>query len=136
MEAVKLVEYHNLSADELKNRIAQIEQERAEAQRALNERSQAEKADLANEIRRMIEARGYDLEEIVSHVLPKRRRGGGKKGPGNYTRYVDPENPENVYSRGVLPRWMKDKMAALGLDSGDKDDRESFKTNHLRPLQD
>lgn len=134
------MEYQHLSAEELKNQIEQTKQREAELQKALNMRWQAEKSELAQEIRDLIEARGHDVEDILGHLLPSRRRraaGASKKaGSGNYTRYVDPENSNNVYSRGVLPRWMKEKMAALGLNPGNKDDRESFKTNHLKPLQD
>jgi DNA-binding protein H-NS len=134
------VEYQHLSAEELKNQIEQTKQREAELQKALNQRWQAEKTELAQEIRDIIESRGHDVEDILSHLAPSRRRragGGAKKaGSGNYTRYVDPENPNNVYSRGVLPRWMKDKMAALGLDSGKKADREAFKANHLQPISD
>jgi len=133
------VEYHHLSAEELKNQIEQTKQREAELQKALNQRWQTEKVELAQEIRGMIDERGFDLDEIIEHLTPsKRRRGSGgpkKSGSGNYIRYVDPENPNNVYTRGVLPRWMKDKMAALGLDSGNKDDRESFKANHLQATQ-
>ncbi|MBK5938514.1 H-NS family nucleoid-associated regulatory protein [Halochromatium roseum] len=135
------MEYQHLSAEELKTQIEQTKQREAELQKALNQRWQAEKSELAQEVRDIIESRGHDVEEIFSHLMPssrRRRAGSGvkKAGSGNYTRYVDPENPNNVYSRGVLPRWMKEKMAALGLDSGKKDDRESFKTNHLQPVQD
>jgi DNA-binding protein H-NS len=133
------VEYHNLSAEELKNQIEQTKQREAELQRALSQRWQAEKAELAQEIRQLIEGRGFDLEEVLNHILPARRRRSAsakKSGSGSYTRYADPENPDNVYSRGVLPRWMKDKMSALGLDPSNKEDREAFKSNHLRPIQD
>nr|WP_242476867.1 H-NS histone family protein [Halochromatium glycolicum] len=122
----------------MKNQIEQTKQREAELQRALDHRWQAEKTELAQEIRGMIEDRGYDVEEIMNHVLPRRRRGpGAKKGSsGNYTRYVDPENPDRVYTRGVLPGWMKEKMAAVGLDPGSKEDRETFKANHLQAVQD
>ncbi|WP_295441575.1 hypothetical protein [uncultured Thiodictyon sp.] len=45
--------------------------------------------------------------------------------------YVDPENAQNVYIRGVLPEWMKQKMQEQGYDSAKKDDREAFKANYL-----
>lgn len=132
------MEYQNLSAEELKNQIEQTKQREAELQRALNQRWQAEKTELAQEIRSMIEDRGYEVDDIISLVVPRRRRGSTlkKNGSGSYTRYVDPENPDNVYSRGVLPRWMKEKMGSVGLDPSNKEDRESFKANHLQPLQD
>ncbi|MEA3640153.1 MAG: H-NS histone family protein [Lamprobacter sp.] len=137
----RVVEYQHLSAEELKNQIEQTKQREAELQKALNQRWQAEKSELANQIRDLIESRGHDVEDIMNHLSPTNRRrrtgnAGKKAGTGNYTRYFDPENPNNVYSRGVLPRWMKDKMASLGLDSSNKEDRESFKANHLQPIGD
>jgi DNA-binding protein H-NS len=47
---------------------------------------------------------------------------------------VDPANPENIYVRGVLPRWMKEQMQANGLDPKSKDDRETFKQQHLQRM--
>lgn len=133
-----LVEYQNLSADELKNQIEQTKQREAELQRVLKNRWQAEKTQLAQEIRGMIEARGYDAEEVMDLVLPRRRRGAAAKkaGSGNYTCYVDPDNPKNVYTRGVLPGWMKEKMVASGLDPSKREDRDTFKANHLKAVQD
>ena len=80
---------------------------------------------------------GHDLEEITGQLLPRRRRAAGinktrKSGSGDYIRYIDPDNPNNVYVRGVLPGWMKEKMTALGLDPSNREDREFFKANHLR----
>ena len=45
--------------------------------------------------------------------------------------YVDPENPERVYVRGVLPGWMKALMTEKGYDPKDKASREAFKANVL-----
>lgn len=130
------MELHHLSAEELKQQIEQAKQREAELQRALKQRAQAEKGELAQHIRSMIEDRGYDVEDIMGFVQPRKRRGGGgKKGSsGNYTRYVDPENADNVYTRGVLPGWMKQKMASLGLDPKNREHRESFKANHLKAV--
>lgn len=135
------MEYQHLSADELKSQIEQTKQREAELQRALEERWQVEKTDLAQEIRGMIEDRGHDVDEVVNLLLPSSRRrssrtGTKKSGSGNYTRYVDPANPDNVYTRGVLPGWMKEKMAAVGLNSALKEDRETFKANHLKAVRD
>lgn len=133
------MEYQHLSAEELKNQIEQTKQREAELQKALSQRWQTEKVELAQEIRGMIDERGFNVDDIIEHLIPSKRRRGSsgpkKSGSGNYIRYVDPENPNNVYTRGVLPRWMKNKMAALGLDSSNKEDRESFKTNHLQATQ-
>ena len=75
-------------------------------------------------------------------VTPKRRRGieaprqlSGTRQSREYTRYVDPDNADNIYVRGVLPGWMKQKMQDQGYDPGSKSDREAFKANSLRVLE-
>jgi DNA-binding protein H-NS len=133
------VEYQNLSVEELQSQLHQVEQSKIDLEKALYQRWHEAKAELAQEIREMIEQRGYDLEEIMSLVAPRRRRAAGAKKSGSnrsYTRYVDPENPSNVYIRGVLPRWMKEKMAAQGYDPSSKPDREAFKSSYLQAVED
>jgi DNA-binding protein H-NS len=53
-------------------------------------------------------------------------------GDRQYARYVDPENAENIYSRGAIPGWMKQKMQDQGYDPSKKADRDVFKANYLR----
>ncbi len=132
------MDFKNLSVDELQSQLQQIEQNKADLEKALYQRWHEAKSELAQELRDMIEGRGYEIDEILELVAPKRRRGAGtgKKGNRNYTRYVDPENPENVYVRGVLPKWMKEKMTAQGYDPSVREDRESFKANHLQAVKD
>jgi DNA-binding protein H-NS len=132
----QVVEYQNLSVEELKAQLEKAEQTRVDLEKALSHRWHAAKSDLAQQIRDMIEQKGYDVEEIVGLVQPRRRRAtAAKKGNRSYTRYVDPENPNNVYIRGVLPGWMKEKMTAQGYDPTVKEDREAFKNNYLKPVQ-
>lgn len=134
------MEYKNLSVDELQAQLQQVEQNKVDLEKALYQRWHEAKAELAHEIREMIDSRGYDTEEILELVSPKRKRAGAgagtKKGNRSYTRYVDPENPSNVYVRGVLPKWMKEKMTAQGYDPSVKDDREAFKANYLQAMKD
>ncbi len=131
------MDYKSLSVDELQAELQQIEQNKANLEKALYQRWHEAKAELAQEIREMITGRGYDMDEILDLVTPKRRRASAsKKGNRSYTRYVDPENPDNVYVRGVLPKWMKEKMAAQGYDPSVKDDREAFKASYLQALTD
>lgn len=130
------MELNQLSLDQIREKLQEVEQSRADLEKALNQRWQEQKSDLAQQIRDMIEAQGYDYEEIMGMVVPRRRRGAtGKKGGRSYVRYVDPQNPENVYVRGVLPGWMKQKMIEQGYDPSVKDDREAFKTNYLQAVQ-
>ena len=131
------MEYQQLSVDQIRERLQEVEQSRADLEKALNQRWHEAKSDLAQQIREMIDAQGYDPEEIMGMVVPRRRRGGGgKKGGRSYVRYVDPQNPDNVYVRGVLPGWMKTKMAEQGYDSSVKADREAFKANYLQAVHD
>jgi DNA-binding protein H-NS len=131
------LEIQTLSVDELKAQLEQIEQSKANIERALVQRWQEQKGDLAQQIRQMIDEHGYDHEEIMGLVVGRRRRGGAAKKTGQgYLRYVDPENPENVYTRGVLPRWMKDRMTSNGYDPSVKADREAFKAKFLRAERD
>jgi len=131
------VEYANLSVDEIKQQLAEIESSKAELKRALEVRRQEAKTEIAQQIRDLIAQYGYELDEILPLVEIKRRRGGGAgrraaAGGRQYTRYIDPENPENVYVRGVLPGWMKQKMQEQGYDPSSKSDREAFKANYLQ----
>lgn len=133
------MEYANLSVDEIQQQLQEIEQSRAELERALSARRQEARHGVVQQIRDLIAQNGYELDEILPLLAPRRRRGAAQARPTpsgrEYTRYVDPENPENVYVRGVLPGWMKQKMQEQGYDSSSKTDRESFKANYLRAVQ-
>jgi DNA-binding protein H-NS len=74
---------------------------------------------------------GHDVEEIAELIRGRTRRtkAGASK---SYATYVDPDNAANTYVRGPLPRWMRDKMTAAGLDLSNKEDRETFKQKHLK----
>ena len=64
-------------------------------------------------------------------LLTKGRRKSIGTGRSGGRRYVDPHNPDNTYSRGPLPAWMKERMLAAGYDPADKGQREEFKTSQL-----
>lgn len=131
------MEFENLSVEEIQQQLDDIEQNKVELQRALVMRRQEARHGVAQQVRDLILSNGYDLDEILPLITPRRRRaaaaasGGGRE----YTRYVDPENPENVYVRGVLPGWMKQKMQEQGYDPGARADREAFKANYLQAVQ-
>ena len=128
--------FSSLSVDEIQEHLAKIEKDKQDLEKALEQRWQQGKEELAQQIRQMIEESGHDVNEIVG-LLTKRRKSAAATGrtARQYTRYVDPENPENVYVRGVLPGWMKEKMQAQGYDPSVKEDRESFKQNYLQVLE-
>ncbi|MGE5152443.1 MAG: H-NS histone family protein [Bdellovibrio bacteriovorus] len=134
------MEFANLSVEEIQQQLDEIEHSKAELQRALAVRRQEAKHEVAQQVRDLILNNGYELEEIVPLIQGRRRRaavaakpvsGGGR----DYTRYVDPENPSNVYVRGVLPGWMKQKMQEQGYDPSVKADREAFKANYLQAVE-
>lgn len=134
------MEFTNLSLEEIQQQLEEIEANKAELERALSARREAEKYGVVQEVKDLIAERGYDLDEIIPLVTGRRRRvrGAAARSSGGslvYKRYVDPENPENVYVRGVLPGWMKQKMQEQGYDPSVKADRESFKENYLQLLE-
>jgi DNA-binding protein H-NS len=131
------VEYANLSVDEIQKQLEQIAQDKADLQKALEQRRQQMKYELAQQIKDMILEHGYDVSEIASLLGARKRRGGGsvrKGGARQYTKFVDPDNADNVYVRGVIPGWMKQKMVDQGYDPSSKEDREAFKANYLQAV--
>lgn len=134
------MEYAHLSVEELQQRRNQLELEQANLERALEQRRQQAKHDLAQQIRDLIAEGGYEVSDIMALVAGRKRRNAAAPAPKQagrqYTRYVDPENPENVYVRGVIPGWMKQKMQEQGYDPGSKQDREAFKANYLQAADD
>jgi DNA-binding protein H-NS len=129
----------SLSVDQIQQQLQELAQNRADLEHALATRQQEAKYDLAQEIRDLIQDRGYDVAEILSLIGPRRRRSvaaARKSSSRQYTKYVDPDNPKNVYVRGVLPGWMKQKMQDQGYDPGSKKDREAFKAESLQVLED
>jgi DNA-binding protein H-NS len=133
------VEYENLSVDEIQKQLEKLDQNRSDLEKALEQRQQQAKSDLAQQIKDMIQEHGYEITEVVSLMSGRRRRGAAtatkRTGGRQYTKYVDPDDPANVYVRGVIPGWMKQKMQEQGYDPGSKQDREAFKANSLQVLE-
>ncbi len=133
------MEYANLSVDEIQQQLEDIEMSKAELRRALEQRRQEAKLELAEQIRELIAQHGYEIDDIVPLIVQRRRRAATatRKSGGNrqYTRFVDPQNPDNVYVRGVLPGWMKQKMQEQGFDPSAKADREAFKASYLQVIE-
>ena len=133
------MEYAELSVEEIQQQLDAIEQSKSELQRALAVRRQEAKHEVAQQVRDLILSIGYELNEVIPLVQARRRRGASaakatSTSGRDYTRYVDPENPDNVYVRGVLPGWMKQKMQEQGYDPTVKADREAFKANYLQAV--
>lgn len=127
----------NLSVDEIQQQLDELAESQANLEQALEDRQQQAKYDLVQQIKELIQEHGYDLSDIVNLLGARRRRAASVKkgGARQYTKYVDPDNPKNVYVRGVIPGWMKQKMQDEGYDPGSKSDREVFKSNSLNVLE-
>lgn len=126
------MEHSNLSLEEIQRQLEEADNKKAQLEKLLKDKREEGKGAVVEQIRNIILDNGYDPEEIMNLVLRRRRKLVSDR---QYRRYVDPDNPENFYSRGVLPGWMKEKMAQQGYDPNSKDDREAFKANSLRLVE-
>lgn len=139
------MEFEHMSPAEIQQHLAAIEQQRVNALQALNQAKEQARQDLVEVIKDMITERGYTLDDIVPLLSVKRRRSPSRRQKaqeplvvptptpqGAY--YVDPENAANVYVKGAIPGWMKQKMLTQGLDPKNKLDRNSFKANYLQRI--
>ena len=126
------MEHSNLSLEEIQRQLQEADSKKAQLERLLKDKREEGKGAVVEQIREIILENGYDPEEIMNLVVRRRRKLSGNR---QYRRYVDPDNPENVYSRGVLPGWMKDKMVEQGYDPSSKEHRETFKSNSLKLIE-
>jgi len=122
-----------LSVGEIQQQLQELDQSRADLEQALAQRRKQTKSELVQEVRDLIQERGFEVDEIAPFINPRRKRSISTKtgSQRKYTTYVDPDNSKNTYVRGVIPGWMKQKMQEQGYDPGSKEDRDTFKTNHL-----
>jgi predicted transcriptional regulator len=81
-----IVDYDNLSLEEIEQELQAIDQNRADLQKAREQLRQQAKYDLAQQIKDQITEHGYDLEEIVQLLETRKRRAAPKKGGRQYTR--------------------------------------------------
>lgn len=125
----------DLNIEQVKAELEAIEARAAEMRAQIKSHRDACRGVKIEEIKEIMVEFGISpidigITPISADVKPKRTRKPVE--PANYPRYVDPENPDRSYTRGVLPAWFKDAMASKGLDPTVKADRERFKDEHLR----
>ncbi|NBC14097.1 MAG: H-NS histone family protein [Gammaproteobacteria bacterium] len=120
------------SVEEIQAQLAQLEANENALREALRAQQAAELAAFIDELREQIQARGYSLDDVVAQLSKGRRGRSAKRASGDVTRYVDPENPAQSYSRGPLPTWLREKMEAAGYDPADKAQRDEFKATYLQ----
>ena len=138
------MELENLSYEEIQRLVADLEQNRLNALMALEQRKEQAKYELAQTIKDMIAERGYVLADIVPLLGVRKRRSSSRSAvaPRRVTAdnrqrilYVDPENSNNIYSRGATPGWMKQMMQDQGYDPTSRGDRNAFKANYLKAVE-
>ena len=117
---------------ELRAKLESLEAEQKEVERVLAAKRDKRKAELIAEFKQRIKEEGFTIGEVTDTFLGRRgsRRSAGER---SYPRYVDNANPEDVYVRGPLPGWMKERMSAVGLNPSDKGDRERYKQEYMHP---
>jgi len=120
------------SVEEIQAQLAQLEANENALREALRAQQAAEVAAFIDELREQIQARGYSLDDVVAQLSKGRRERSAKRASRDVTRYVDPENPAQSYSRGPLPTWLRETMEAAGYDPADKAQRDEFKATYLQ----
>jgi len=112
---------------ELIERLNEIDSEKAEIEAALAQAKVEMKASIVEQIRDLLAENGYTADEILPLLVPAK----AAKPDRVFSTYAMKDNPGKVYSRGVLPGWMKDAMVAVGLDPRMGEDRTKFKAEHM-----
>ena len=121
-----------LSLKQLETHLEKLNAEWHAVEQAIEARRNEDKKVLAQEIKHKVREAGYDVGEIVGLIQAKKGRATRKKTNGGYARYVDPDNSDHVYVRGVLPNWLKEKMEAKGFNPATKADRDQFRDKYLK----
>lgn len=119
------------SINQMQQKLEQIELERERLEAALKQRRQADLIAFAESLQQQIAERGYRLDEVMA-LLQKGRGTTSRRRRSGQPHYVDPDNPAHTYSKGPIPRWLREMMQAAGYDETDKSQREAFKATHLR----
>ncbi|WP_170265817.1 H-NS histone family protein [Thiohalocapsa marina] len=120
--------FEHLDLEALQQQMQATAEEHAEIERLLQQKLKEAKGDFVRSLRAQITEQGYDVVDIANQLLGRKR---GSVAPISGSYYVDPDDPSNTYKRGPLPRWLKEKMLAAGLDPESKQQRDDYKADHL-----
>lgn len=126
-----LIEETAKKATDLKKQLDFLEEERSKL-------LQSEKPKFLEELKSLISQRHYSVEDIAQSLSPPRKdkrhstKPRERKSPVSKIQYFHPDNPNYTYKRGPFPKAWKDKMRELKLDPDKPEDKEFFKTNHLK----
>lgn len=116
--------------DTLKQTLDALTAQMEQARTLLEEKKQEAWPLVLTKVQEMIQEHAVDPMYIIDAIKPVK-----KVRIPHYPRFVDPNNPANVYIRGGVPTWMAEAMKGLGLDPAIKDDRERFKAEQLRKIE-
>lgn len=104
---------------EIQEHLKNLEAQKAELEQTAVEMKAEALEQMALGVIKYIEDNGFGVREVINRVLTLTAR--------PVTTYVNPDNPAETYSKGPIPGWFKDKMAASGLDPADKEQVKTFK---------
>jgi DNA-binding protein H-NS len=83
------------------------------------------RADFIQGLRDEINASGYNPREIIMEL------GGRKKKPPFRLK----DDHSKTHGQGKLPKWLKSRMVAAGLDPDKAADRAAFKAQSMEPAE-
>ena len=112
---------------ELIKRLEEIKAEEAELEAALAKAKIEMREYVVERIREMLAENGFTADEILPLVAPAEPA----KPARNFQTWALNSDQTKTYTRGVLPGWIKDAMAAVGLDPRMGEDRAKFKNEHM-----
>ena len=112
---------------EIIERLEKIKAEEAELEAALAQAKIEMKAGVIEQIRDLLADNGFTADEILPLVAPPEPA----KPDRVFSTWAMKDDPTKTYTRGVLPGWMKDAMAAVGLDPRMGEDRTKFKSEYM-----
>lgn len=112
---------------ELIERLNEIKAEEAELEAALAQAKIEMKSSIVEQIRDLLAENGFTADEILPLVAPAEPA----KPARNFPTWALKSDQTKTYTRGVLPGWMKDAMAAVGLDPRMGADRITFKDAYM-----
>lgn len=126
----------------MKEHLHAIREQEAQILEQIEAQRETARTELVELITKQIADHGFEPLEIVKAVVPdleKRLKPKAKAKTAKASKagraptkiLIDPENPENTYTRGPAPAWMKERLQALGLDPANKEHVKQFKTEVL-----
>lgn len=118
---------------ELKDQIAAGEQQIQALKAALQAKQQEALSNFVDGIKSNAETLGFSLSDIIDRLKPAKTK---KSNVGKSAAvYVNPDNPDQTYTKGPKPGWLKERMASFGIDPADKQALGLLKDIERAPVQ-